>query len=76
MQAKDIAAMLNALAGAHRDGDPSEAVAALEEIMRRLWDHRMRARLAALVEEGGEDLSEIALEAARRIVGGDDGGAA
>jgi hypothetical protein len=69
MRAQDLAAMLNQLAAHHGEAGRAEAVAILEDIVARAWDSRMRARLAACLEEGGAELSEIAYEAARRICG-------
>jgi hypothetical protein len=70
MRTQDIAAMLNQFAAGLHGYGRSEAVATLADMMDSLWDARMRARLAALMAEGGAGLSDIALEAARRICGG------
>jgi hypothetical protein len=72
MRPQDIAAMLNRFAAAEHARLGAKAVTTVGEMIRTVWDDRMRRRLAALLAEGGHELSDIALEAARRVCGGDD----
>jgi hypothetical protein len=69
MRQQDIAAMLNQLAATHTARAGADAATALGEMIRRAWDDRMLARLEALIEDGGAELSDIAHKAARLALG-------
>ncbi|HXJ39462.1 MAG TPA: formate dehydrogenase subunit delta [Bryobacteraceae bacterium] len=44
-----------------------EAIAGIEDHLRKFWEPRMRKQIVAHVAAGGEGLSPLALEAVRRL---------
>jgi formate dehydrogenase subunit delta len=44
-----------------------EAVAGVEEHIRKFWEKRMRTQLLGYVAQGGEGLHELVLEAVQRL---------
>ena len=67
MNRADLIRMANQIAANQAGFPPNEALAATAKHLRDFWDPRMRAELAALVDDGGDGLSELALAAARSL---------
>lgn len=68
MTVKDLVRMVNQIAEFYRSYPRDEAVPGIAGHIRSFWDPRMREALARYVSEGGEGLSDTALEGAREAV--------
>ncbi len=67
MSRETIVRMANQIASFFAAYPHGQAVEGTYDHIKKFWDPRMRAQLAALVAAGGEGLNEIALEAARKF---------
>ncbi|UEM19128.1 formate dehydrogenase subunit delta [Skermanella mucosa] len=64
MDTKELVRMANQIAGFFQSYPRDEAVAETAAHIRSFWEPRMRSRLLDHAAAGGEDLHEIAREAA------------
>lgn len=68
MTREDVVRMTNQIADFFRAYPPEEAEHGVAEHIRQFWDPRMREALAALLHDGAEGLSPLALAGARQAV--------
>ncbi len=66
MQDEDLIRMANQIAAFFEPYPRDEAAAGAAEHIGLFWDPRMRRQLYIMLDRGGEGLSPLALEAARR----------
>jgi formate dehydrogenase subunit delta len=59
--------MANQIAAFFVSQPQAEAAAGLADHINKFWDPRMRAQLFAILDEGGEGLSPLVLDAAPQI---------
>ena len=67
MEAASLVRMANQIAAFFAAYPHDQAVTATAEHIRQFWDPRMRAQLNALVEVGGDGLTDVALAAAAHL---------
>lgn len=67
MKKADMVRMANQIATNLQSLGPTAAAAAVAEHIRAFWYPRMRAALMAHVEDGGEDLHPLVLQAAELL---------
>ena len=66
MYEEHLVKMANQIADFFRLKPEEEAVAGAADHIRKFWDPRMRAKMAAHLAHGGEGLKPLALKAAQR----------
>lgn len=62
-----VVRLANDIAAQFRHRPHEAAVAAVSEHIRKFWDPRMRTALLTHVEQGGDGLDPLAVEAAGRL---------
>ena len=68
MKTEKLFRMVNQIAGFFSHEGPERGAASVADHLRKFWDPRMRAEIAAAVDEGrAEGLDPIALSAVRQI---------
>lgn len=67
MTVADIVRMANQISDFFAAYPRDEAVRETANHLRNFWDPRMRAQLSAHLADGGDGLSDIALDAARSL---------
>ncbi len=67
MSTTDIVRMVNQISDFFNAYPHDQAVRETANHLRNFWDPRMRAQLLTHLSEGGEGLSDLALEAARLL---------
>jgi formate dehydrogenase subunit delta len=65
MNDADMVRMVNQIAAYYRSYPHEEAVEGIAGHLRSFWDPRMRAKLSAHLEAGGEGLDDLALAGAK-----------
>jgi formate dehydrogenase subunit delta len=67
MRTEDMLHNANQIAAFFAGYPHDEAVAGIEDHLRKFWEPRMRGQIVAHVRAGGDGLHPLALEAARRL---------
>ena len=67
MDTADMVHQANQIAQFFSSYSEAEAVAGIEDHLRKFWPPRMRTQLVAHLERGGEGLSALAVSAANRL---------
>jgi len=68
MKTEKLVRMVNQIAGFFSHEGPERGAASVADHLQKFWDPRMRAEIAAAIEEGrAEGLEPIALSAIRQI---------
>jgi len=67
MKPEMLVRMANQMADFFKSQSHEDAVAGIEDHIRKFWDPRMRRALAAHLAAGGEGLKPLAREAAERV---------
>ena len=68
MRTEDMLHNANQIATFFASYPHDEAVAGIEDHLRKFWEPRMRVQLKSHLQAGGEGLTPLALEAARRLL--------
>lgn len=67
MDTADMVHQANQIAQFFSSYSEAEALAGIEDHLRKFWEPRMRRQLIAHVERGGEGLSSLALKASSQL---------